>query len=201
MKKIIYCFIVFLFSFINSKTIFAENTYNKNNTLVEQHLRKDLGWNQDKIDYMIKNNPKEIERIGNEYLNNQNKNNEKSQNFFKEMFQENGKKYYEGVLLAKEKCKMISEYVFKKIETRKESYNFYKKSRMEQQKISENIIDDFAKNTPFNLKAFLLCTDEILPLTQSNITNEKNNVSKLVFILGRVVGNITVDEKNYLNNI
>lgn len=48
----------------------VSSTLNANNE-VERHLREDLGWDQEKIDYTAKNNPKEIELIGRRHLSSQ----------------------------------------------------------------------------------------------------------------------------------
>ena len=44
--------------------------FNANNE-VERHLREDLGWSQEKIDYTAKNNAREIELLGRKHLSSQ----------------------------------------------------------------------------------------------------------------------------------
>jgi conjugal transfer mating pair stabilization protein TraG len=52
-----------------AKNTSVNSTLDANNE-VERHLREDKGWTQEKLDDAIKNNPREIEKIGREHLSN-----------------------------------------------------------------------------------------------------------------------------------
>lgn len=122
---------------------------------------------------------------------------------YQQIFKGNEAEYYKDIKVRMQDCDALLNIFLKKINEAKYSTNFNNKTIIEQDKIKNKINSDFVKNAPLTWEKIFTCKDALYLLTDNDIKNNKDKVSRILLRLSLIDGKIEKDgniELNYLLN-